>query len=90
MSGARHPMKTIQVESEVGPDGVLVVRISLGEEEARRRVLVTIEPAVATEESPHQPRTDWREFLTQTYGSCAGLGLEEPEDLPLQPRDWSR
>ena len=28
-------------------------------------------------------QSDWHEFVQRTYGSCAGLGLEEPDDLPL-------
>jgi hypothetical protein len=27
----------------------------------------------------------WQDFIKTTYGSCAGLGLEEPDDLPLPP-----
>ena len=26
---------------------------------------------------------DWHEFVCQRYGSCAGLGLDEPGDPPL-------
>lgn len=32
-------------------------------------------------------QSDWHEFVSRTYGSCAGLGLEEPEDLPLPEGD---
>jgi hypothetical protein len=31
--------------------------------------------------------TDWRTFLAETYGSCADLDLQEPEDLPPQQRE---
>ncbi len=80
-------MKCVQVESEVGADGVLELRIPLGVPDARRRVMVTIQP-LPTPPSASEP-SDWHEFVQRTYGSCAGLGLEEPPDLPLQQQDWS-
>ncbi len=83
-------MKPIQIESEVGGDGVLDLRVPLGESEANARVLVTIEPAVSPNHSRTDSEQDWHEFVQRTYGSCVGLGLEEPDDLPLQQRDWSR
>ena len=41
---------------------------------------VTIEPA-------RNPDADWHAFVETSYGSCANLGLVEPEDLPLQQRN---
>ncbi len=80
-------MKNIQLQTEVGPDGVLNLRIPLGPAEAKTPVVVTIQSLQsASGEMPSQP-IDWHEFVKQTYGSCAGLGLEEPEDMPLPP--WS-
>lgn len=78
-------MKSVQLESEVGADGVLEIRVPLGVHDARQRVVVTTEPLPAS--SPDLDHSDWRQFIERTYGSCAGLGLEEPSDLPLQERD---
>jgi hypothetical protein len=69
-------MALIQVEAEVGADGVLHLTVPLGRGEAERRVIVTIEPF--DRKSGMEPADD-------LYGSCAGLGLEEPPDLPLPP-----
>jgi hypothetical protein len=81
-------MKSIQLESEVGADGVLELRVPLGTHDARKRVIVTIEPLPPA--PPSAPdSSDWHEFVERTYGSCAGLGLEEPPDLPLEQHDWS-
>ena len=78
-------MKSIQLESEVGADGFLDLHVPLGTDEARSRVIVTIQPL----DSRSDPKsTDWHDFVGRTYGSCADLGLEEPDDLPLQPQDW--
>lgn len=41
---------------------------------------VTIEPA-------RSDGSDWRAFVERSYGSCAGLGLSEPDDLPIQERN---
>ncbi len=80
-------MKTVQLESEVGPDGVLSLHVPLGTSEAHTRVIVTIAPLRETNGSEG---SDWHEFVERTYGSCAGLGLEEPQDLPLQQPDWGQ
>lgn len=79
-------MKTVQLESEVRADGVLALEIPLGPEEAQRRVLVTIQPLPGEVTNP--PASDWHAFVAETYGSGVGLGLEEPQDLPLQEREW--
>jgi hypothetical protein len=79
-------MEPVQIQSEVGSDGVLLLQVPLGEEHARMPVVVTI---VGLEDNGRPVRvTDWRQFVRETYGSCASLGLEEPMDLPLQDRTW--
>jgi hypothetical protein len=75
-------MLAVQFESQVGDDGVLALQVPLGTAEARSRVLVTIAP-FPTATSSASDQSDWHEFVKRTYGSCAGLGLEEPNDLPL-------
>jgi len=82
-------MKAIQIESHVGNDGVLILQVPLGIAEARSRVVVTIQTVAADKTSTSEDRMEWQEFIEKTYGSCAGLGLEEPDDAPSQERDWS-
>ena len=59
----------------------------MGEESAHRELVVTI---AGVDDEPMRVRpvtvNDWHTFVAQTYGSCEGLGLEEPDDLPLQDR----
>jgi hypothetical protein len=75
-------MQSVQFQTEIGPDGVLNFSIQLGQSEAKMPVVVTIQP-LAEEAGKNSTReTEWHEFVERTYGSCAGLGLEEPEDLP--------
>ena len=81
-------MRTVHFESEVGKDGVLSLHVPLGPVEANTRVLVTIQPVSQPALNQNESRSDWRQFVEETYGCCAGLGLEEPDDLPLQCRDW--
>jgi hypothetical protein len=87
--GEKIAMKSIQLESEVGADGVLELRIPLGIDDARSRVVVTIQSLPSSEPQCTCNLVDWHDFVQRTYGSCAGLGLEEPPDLPLQQDDWS-
>ena len=81
-------MKSIQLESEVGGDGILELRVPLGLGDANTRVMVTIQPLSKSAPRDASNRPDWHDFIRRTYGSCAGLGLEEPQDLPLQQREW--
>ena len=80
-------MKNIQLQAEVGPDGVLNLRIPLGPAEAKMPVVVTIRPLPGSSDQISPQKTEWHKFVAQTYGSCAGLGLVEPGDMPLPP--WS-
>lgn len=75
----------IRIKSRVGHDGVLNLRVPIGADGANTEVTVTISPSNGN--GAKAPETDWHEFVRQTYGSCAGLGLDEPPDLPLQERD---
>jgi hypothetical protein len=61
-------MKTIQMELRIDEEGVLDMRVPVGIEEAGERVLVTIQPRLGARQ--------WQELVEQTYGSCAGMGLE--------------
>jgi hypothetical protein len=79
-------MEPIQIQSEVGSDGVLSLQVPLGEEHAHMPVVVTI-AGIEGELRPVRV-DDWHKYVRETYGSCADLGLEEPMDLPLQDRSW--
>lgn len=74
-------MQPIQLESEVGPDGMLHLCIPVGVSEARRRVVVRVEPYFGDEQAAAED---------DLYGSCADLGLEEPADLPLRDVNFQR
>ncbi len=76
-------MQSIQLESEVGSDGVLHLSVPLGIAEAKTRVIITIQAARGNGSVSADTQDDVEDDL---YGSCADLGLEEPPDLPLQHR----
>ena len=74
-------MRAIQLESQVGPDGALHLSVPVGADQANSRVIVTIERVPGAAKAPLDDRANGESL----YGSCAGLGLEEPADLPLPP-----
>jgi hypothetical protein len=78
-------MQSVQFQTEIGPDGVLNLSIQLGQADAKMPVIVTIQPLVNQSANAPMQELEWHEFVNQTYGSCAGLGLEEPEDMPPTP-----
>ena len=71
-------MRQVQMETEVGNDGVLDLKVPLGAGEARSRVIVTIQPAPTHAPAPLEKGLGWAEFIGHTYASCAGLGLQRP------------
>lgn len=78
--------KTIQFQSRVDKDGVLDIHMPLGLA-ADAEVVVTIRP-VATGASPRiTDHSEWRRFVEETYGSCAGLGLERPPQGIFEQRE---
>lgn len=80
-------MKTVQLKSSVGQDGVLELRIPLGFEEAGQPVMVTVQPVPADTDSTEADDAEWHRILRETYGACAGLGLERPEQGEFEERD---
>ena len=68
--------EAIQFHSRVGDDGILNVQINLGCTAAKKEVVVTIQPASASEDVQQSAVRAWPDFVERTYASCAGLGLE--------------
>jgi hypothetical protein len=77
----------IQFHGRVGDDGVLDLRLNLGRAEAKQDVVVTIQPVSANANPPNPSRKEWSDFIAQTYGSCAGLGLERAEQGEYEERE---
>ncbi len=77
----------VQFSSRVGDDGVLNLQISLGHSKANKEVLVTVGPTEKPEPTSESKQLSWPEFLKQTYGCCAGLGLERGAQGDLELRE---
>lgn len=80
-------MGTIQLNSHIGADGVLSLRLPLGKVDADTDVLVTIQPLSGHGEKPTKETSDWHRFVEETYGSCAGLGLKRHEQGNFEERE---
>jgi hypothetical protein len=77
-------MQAIRLNLIVASDGVLTARIPLGVKFAGTSVTITIESEATTSDAAD---AKWRRALNHTYGACACLGLERPEQLLLEERD---
>jgi hypothetical protein len=78
----------IQFHSRVGDDGVLNVQVNLGSTEAKKDVVVTIEPLPASSDTGQAAAAlPWSDFVERTYGSCATLGLERHEQGSFESRE---
>jgi hypothetical protein len=78
-------MQTMQLHSKVGSDGVLSLNVALGTADADSEVVVTIEPLPSSRRA--ERLRNWREIVDQTYGSCAGLDLERPDQGAFEVRE---
>jgi hypothetical protein len=78
--------EAIQFHSRVGDDGVLNFHVNLGPAEAKKEVVVTIEPAepVASDDAAS---LSWHDFIERTYGSCASQGLERHDQGQFETRE---
>jgi hypothetical protein len=76
----------IQFSSHVGDDGVLDVRAHLGQSQAGKEVVITIDPVGAGSESG-KSASDWHQFIERTYGSCAGQGLVRHDQGEFEQRE---
>lgn len=77
----------IQFHSRVGDDGILDVQVNLGRTEAKKEVVVTIEPLAGSGGAQQANDIPWPDFVEQTYGSCAGLGLNRQEQDIFESRE---
>jgi hypothetical protein len=77
----------IQFHSRVGADGVLNVQLNLGSGEASKDVIVTVAPLLAEDLSAMPLDKSWSEFVSATYGSCAGQGLQRPPQGDFEQRE---
>jgi hypothetical protein len=79
--------ETIEFQSRVGRDGMLDLHVPLGEMGAGADVVVTIRRL----HSQPQPQTgdagQWHHLVNESYGSCAGLGLERPQQGQYETRE---
>jgi len=76
---------SVQFHSQVGDDGVLNVQIDLGRTEAKKEVVVTIQPIA--EHKLSGKNLSWPEFIERTYGSCHGMGLERHDQGEFEQRE---
>ena len=80
-------VETIQFQSRVGKDGVLDIHVPLGDVEAGTEVLVTIHSLPKTATRQILNRSHWHQFVEDTYGSCADLGIERLAQGAFEKRE---
>jgi hypothetical protein len=75
-------MNRMIVKSRVGADGVLLVEVPLGSQDANREVLVTIEPAAISRPA----NEEYSAWLQSVAGKWQG-DFERPSQDKLEERD---
>jgi hypothetical protein len=80
-------MKTFQLKSEIGQDGVLALHIPFGTAEAGQKVTVTIQQTENSGNSLDANDSEWRQILKETYGAGEGLGLARQDQGKFSDRE---
>jgi hypothetical protein len=62
-------MKTMQIRSHVGADGMLELKLPSGLSETDVDVVVVVHPVAAGGLKSEADRREWQEFVTRTAGS---------------------
>jgi hypothetical protein len=76
--------QSLRIESRVGMDGVLELRIPLALSDANTNVIVTIQPKIEGETPPKE--STWpKGYFDQTYGCLADDPLTIPDDPLPEP-----
>jgi len=78
---------SIQFHSRVDDDGMLNVQLNLGPAEAKKEVVVTIQPLFPDNVVQQVQAMDWLEFVDKTYGSCANSGLKRHDQGEFEARE---
>jgi hypothetical protein len=72
------------LRSQVGPDGVLKIVVPLGEAEANREVMVTVE---ATLPQSSMDSEEWRAWVQRSSGSIADPTFQRHEQGKCEERE---
>jgi hypothetical protein len=78
-------MSSIQIESIVDQDGIVVIQVPREAIPPHAKVLVTVQSL--ENRAASMSREQWQQFVKATYGSCAGLGLERGDQGTLERRE---
>jgi len=77
----------VEFKSRVGSDGVLHLHLPLGDDVAGVDVVVTVRRISGVAGKPEADAAQWHRFVEETYGSCAGLGLEQQAQRASEKRE---
>jgi hypothetical protein len=77
----------IEIQSRVGPDGVLSLTIPVGSENANREVTVTIAGVNRQGARPPMTQHEWEEFVQRTAGSIDDPTFVRPPQGEFEERE---
>jgi hypothetical protein len=80
-------MKTMQVRSRVGADGMLELKLPSGLSETDVDVVVVVNPVPPSGWKSEAERQEWQEFVRTTAGAWQGEPFERPEQGEFEKRE---
>jgi len=79
-------MDIVEVQSRVGPDGVLSLSVPVGSENANREVTVTIAGVSAPASQKPSNQREWKAFLDRTAASIDDPTFARPPQGDFEQR----
>lgn len=72
-------MTLAEIHSRVGPNGVLVLSIPIGAQNANRPVRITVDGVDSTQTTKSMTQMEWEEFINETGGCIDDPAFIRPE-----------
>lgn len=80
-------MSLLEVQSQIGPDGVLSLSIPTGKENANMAVRVMIVPVEAVDKRKPMTQEEWQQFILETAGSIDDPTFVRPDQGTYEQRE---
>lgn len=80
-------MTILEMESRVGPDGVLVLAVPVGQENANREVKVIVDSIERKSLRAPLTQEEWEQMIRETAGSIDDPTFVRPEQGRFEERE---
>jgi hypothetical protein len=80
-------MAILEIQSRVGPDGILVLSVPVGQENANRDVKVIVDAIDQRSSARTMTQEEWAQMIRDTAGSIDDPTFVRPDQGQFETRD---